>query len=301
MYGSSAHRVEDHVDVLRGGFDGGVAAHGALGLAFGRFAERALALTLRRLERIAGPPSRGDLAAALARAALADVYLAAACEDGVPGAWERFVGAFGPTIARLAVRRGASRAEAEEMAHDLPGEIFAPPPGGGARTRLGTFDGAGSLTGWLAVIVQRRLVDRRRAIARGPSTTDDAPSSDFADAASDDPAARAAGAETARAFALALAEAWNSITPREAVVVLLRYRDGLQQTEIARLLRIGEPRVSRTLSCAAEKIRAVVLRRVGSEPGGGDRDSGHAWAEIERALAEFMATLPRRADPSSES
>jgi len=301
MDGSSAHRVEDHVDVLRAGFDGGVAAHGALGLAFGRFSARALALTVRRLGRVHAARSREDVAAALARAALSDVYLAVACEDGVPGAWERFVAAYGPAIARLAARRGASRSEAEEVSHDLPGEIFTPPPGGDARTRLGTFDGAGSLLGWLAVIVQRRLVDRRRAIARGPSALDDAAPDDFTRAATDDPAARVAGAETGRAFALALSDAWRSITPREAVVVLLRYRDGLQQTQIARLLRIGEPRVSRTLSSAAEKIRSAVLRRVGSEPGGDDRDSRHASAEIERALAEFMATLPRSTDPSSKS
>jgi RNA polymerase sigma factor (sigma-70 family) len=296
MEGSPAHRVEDHAGVLRGGFDDGVAAHGDLRMPFERFASRALALTVRRLERVAPSPARADVTDALARAALADVYLAVACEDGVAGAWDRFVAAFAPSIAGMAIRRGASRAQAEEMSHELPGEIFTPPPGGGARTRLGTFDGAGSLTGWLAVIVQRRLTDRRRAADRDPAAMDDAAGDSVTGEPSDDPVVRAVGAETGREFAEALDEAWRCVTPREALVVLLRHRDGLPQTEIARLLGIGEPRVSRMLSSAAEKLRSVVVRRVGSDPA-----SGHEWAAIERAVADFMATLPRTADPSSES
>lgn len=302
MDGRPAHCAEDHFDLLRPAFDDGAAAHGALPFSFDVFSRRALALTVRRLERSMPSPSREEIADALSRAALADLYLAVACEDGVPGAWERFAERYERTIVALAVRRGASNADAEELASELPGELFTPPPDGGSRTRLGTFDGAGSLQGWLAVIVQRRLADRRRVAVRVvplPDGHDALPAREGA--GSGDPVGLAVGAEMGRRFDEALRDAWTALTPREALVILLRYRDGVPQNEIARMLGIGEPRVSRTLSGAAAKIRDGVVRRVGHEPGLGERDAEHTWAAIERSVAEFMATLPHPSDSSQKS
>jgi len=279
--------------LLLRGFEEGRVAHGPLALPFEVFARRAEDLAARRLRAAGADPSPEETAALLSRAALADLFLASACEEGVAGAWERFVGAFERMIVALAVRRGASKAEAGELAREIPGELFAPPAGGGSRTRLGTFDGAGSLAAWLGVIVQRRLADRRRSADR----TEPVPVADAPDPGSPDPADLAVDAETGRLLEEAFREAWADLTARETLVLLFRYRDGLPQTEIARVLGVGEPRVSRMLSVAAGKIRASVVRRIGRDPSAGDRDPDRAWAALERAVAGFLATPPPSPDP----
>ena len=273
-------------EALRRGYEEGRSVHGPLALSYEAFAARAMDLTRRRLERLGGPPAPAEVDEALARAALGDLFLAVACEEGTPGAWERFTAAFGRTLVALAIRRGASSAEAEDLAREIPGELFTPPPRGGCRTRLGTFDGAGSLTGWLAVIVQRRLADRRRAAAR----TAPGEGPERADRSLPDPADTAADAETALLLGEALREGWATLTDREALALLLRIRDGVPQVDIARILGVGEPRVSRMISGASEKLRACVVRRIG-------RDAPRDSPGLERAVAGFLATLPSLRDP----
>jgi RNA polymerase sigma factor (sigma-70 family) len=288
-----------HALVLRRGYAEGRAAHGPLALSFDAYARRAVDLAEKRLRRAGAAATREEVAEALSKAALADLYLAVACEEGAPGAWEAFTARFGPTLIAMAVRRGASRGEAEELAREIPGEIYAPPPGGGARTRLGTFDGSGSLAGWLAMIVHRRLVDRRRASAR------EAPSEAAIDGvaarpdADGDPAGAAGDAETARRFEEAFRAAWATLTPRESLAILLRFRDGLAQKEIARLLEVGEPRVSRILAGAADRIREAVGRIAGLRPEEEDLGSERLRAALRDVVAESLATGAPPSDPST--
>jgi RNA polymerase sigma-70 factor (ECF subfamily) len=291
--------------LLRGGHDAGRAAHPGIDLPHEAFARRATDLAQRRLRRIGPALAAAGYAAALAealsRAALADLFLAVACEEGVPGAWDAFAARYGPVVAALALRRGASRQEAEDLSREIPGDLFAPPPGGGARTRLGTYDGTGSLTAWLGVLVHRRLVDQRRAAALGPAPVDPERAEAVAAGSSGaDPAAAALDAETARRFGEALRDVWGSLSPRETLAVLLRYRDGLPQTDIARLLAVGEPRVSRILAGAAEKIRAAVQRRVGARPAVGSEDPDRLRAALQEALVKSMASLAAPSDPSTD-
>ena len=283
----------DQATALRRGFELGRAAHGALGLAPEEYSRRVLALVEGRLRRAGVPVAAEGMAEALSRSDLADLYLAVACEAGTAGAWERFSGAYGRVIVALAVRRGASAAEAEELAGEIPGELFTPPPRGGARTRLGTYDGSGSLSGWLAVIVQRRLADRWRAASREPPPPRPPPPEP-------DPHAAAGDRETLARFEEAFREAWADFAPQEALALLLRYRDGLPQTEIARVLGVGEPRVSRVLSGASARIRVAILRRLGSLPVEGERDPARVLAALEGAVARILATLPPRNDSDGD-
>ena len=273
--------------VLRRAYDAGAAEHGRFALPYETFARRVLALTERRLTRGGRSPAPGETAAALERAALADVYLAVACDERAPLAWERFVLRFEPLLVAMAVRRGASHSEAEQIARDLPGQLFTPPDDGSARTRLGTFDGSGSLSGWLAVIVARRIADARRAAARPHAPLDP----DTAAREADDPVAAAIGSESARRFADAVGSAWRRLTPRESLALLLLHRDGLSQSQIARAMAVGEPRVSRIVAVATEKLRAAVSRDVGAAG-----DDAATWVALRAAAAKSLASLPRSTD-----
>ncbi len=145
------------------------------------------------------------------------------------------------------------------------------------------------------MIVGRRLADRRRAADRPATGEEPAAPERLAP----DPAAAAVEAETGLRFEEAFRGAWSALTEREALVLLFKFRDGLPQTEIARVLGVGEPRVSRMISGASEKIRMAVLRRIGSGAGAEEPDAGPAWEALSRAVAGFLATLPRSSDPSA--
>lgn len=187
-----------------------------------------------------------------------DFYLAAACAEGVDGAWECFEHRYDRRLREFAVGRGLSQADAEELVHQLPGSLVQPPPRGGSLTRIGTYDGSCKLFTWLCSIVVRRIADRARA--RGGTHQVPAPVNDTLAAAEGSPAILCENRETARVLAETLAAAWRTLDAREATVLRLRYREGLPQTEIASRLGIGAPRVCRLKRGALAKLRAAIRR-----------------------------------------
>ena len=59
---------------------------------------------------------------------------------------------------RFLRRRGAAVDEAEAIADDTLSTLATPPPRGGARTRIGTYDGRGALKSWLSTVAWRQLI-----------------------------------------------------------------------------------------------------------------------------------------------
>jgi DNA-directed RNA polymerase specialized sigma24 family protein len=159
------------------------------------------------------------------------------------------------------VRRGRSPAEAEARAQDLLGDLASPPARGGARTLLGLYDAAGSLFGWLCVVLVRRVAADQRG--RQTGTLDVLPEDALADArrvasgpeagASD---ARAAGGEHVARFSAALPAAWADLSAQEKLALLWKHRDGLTQRQVGALLGLGEARVSRIVTAALARLAA---------------------------------------------
>ena len=89
------------------------------------------------------------------------------------------------------------------------------------------------------------------------------------------------------------------LTDRERFVLVLRYRDGLAQKSIADLLGVGEPRVSRSLAGAVDKLRAWGLGTLKAAPGKGIMDLTEV-VTLSHALSEFMGSLPPPSDPPSD-
>jgi RNA polymerase sigma factor (sigma-70 family) len=273
--------------VLRRAHEAGRLAHGDLALSFQDFTDYVQPRLGRRLERsgLAVAPLRvGTL---LGADAAADLFLAAACDAGVEGAWERLAELHDARLRGLLRHWGATAAEAEQLADELPGELATPPPRGGARTRIGTFDASGSLAAWLAVVARRRWADLARAETRGDPAR---PIGEHDPAPASPPLQKLVDDETAARLSQALAETWPKLTPREALALLYRYADGLPQTRIAALMGVGEPRVSRLLKKALSRLRAGLQHLM--EPLGND----HA---LRAAIERHMATFPRPRDPRS--
>jgi RNA polymerase sigma factor (sigma-70 family) len=276
---------------LAAAFERGRIAHPSCSLARAVFDEEVL---VRVRRRFAGAAHSGDreLAAAIDRLASADVYLALACEHGVPGAWERFDARHRPRLREQARRLGAASDLAEELAADVLAELCAPPAERGARTRLSRYDGSGSLEAWLALIVRHRLVDRVRVRrpAAGPGAGPERAFDCLPDPSAGSPDQAAIAGESAALFVECAREAFAHLTPKESLALQFRYADELAQKKIAGLLGVGEPRVTRLLQAAVERLREGLRRcwRFLVSEGGGTRP----LAELLRSvLAERRAPL----------
>ena len=182
--------------------------HPELAVPFEAFATHALERVRGRLERAGVEPAGARDFELLARLRAGDLYLALACDRDAPGALQALERRHFPRLRGLLLARGASSAEAAELLADLPAELCSPPPRGAARTRLGTYEGSGTLFGWLAVIALRRLSDRARRPAA--AALDGHPEvAAMALPPSADPA-RAAGAdESVQRVELALRGGWK--------------------------------------------------------------------------------------------
>ena len=251
----------DHEGVLRIAFRQGELAYPDIPLGFERFARRLVEIVHRRPEGAVADTGPGHFMRRLSRVVGTDIFLAIACEERIPGAWETFHRTHAEQVRRAASRYRSLSTDSEEIAEGLVGELFSPPADGVTRTRLGSYDGSGPLGAWLLAVLRNRLIDarrsqegearrrlvagRRRRVDRGSVRTEEPPHS--------------MAAEEARGrFESALGRAWESLTPLQQFALTLKYRDGRRQTEIAELLGVGEPRVSRLVSRGVDRLRQAI-------------------------------------------
>ena len=180
----------------------------------------------------------------------ADLCLALAWEAGCEGAWGKYAQFFQGSVRAAARSQGASEGEAQELADGLPGALLA---GGSALAR---YQGRGSLGGWLAVIVRRRVIDATRV-----QRPVDLPDEVEQPGTHGDPTHGAALDESTRRLRQAMAPLAQELTDRETTVLLLKYQAGMPQRQIARALGISDSRVTRLLQHAfgklGERLRAA--------------------------------------------
>jgi RNA polymerase sigma factor (sigma-70 family) len=271
---------------LRAAHEAGRRAHPDLRLPFEAFAAGAA--------RRPGAPT--EVAEALGRAAQGDLFLAIGCEVGAPGAWERFCGTYRERLEALLLARGAGRADAEALAADLLADLALPPPRPGPRTLLGTYDGSGSLFAWLAVILARRRarIAARRPVSLSPGVLADSAATRARPRTGGpaDPLDAVLQGETEREVGAAFERAWTGLSDRERLLLVLRHRHGAKQNDIAALLGIGAPRVSRVLDRAVGKLRRALRRLAPAAPASGAGPT--LWETLRDAVARHLA----RNDPA---
>jgi len=253
--------LERYELLLRRAFDDGRREWGELSLSFEDFAAEHLSRVRQRLESIDEPTDPSTLHKTLARSCGVDFYLALACEQGCSSAWRAFEARLAPRLEGLARKRGADLGTAREIVEDLPSDLLATTSSLGGAPRISQYNATGSLFAWLAVFVARRIADRAR-VRRVESLDELHPlrwSSGTPDASTqssdDDPAQRAIVLEAVAALRRMIGAAWSTLDDRHQLALVLKYRDGVAQKEIARVLRVGEPRVSRILGTAQGRLR----------------------------------------------
>ncbi|HEU4393920.1 MAG TPA: hypothetical protein VFS92_00020, partial [Planctomycetota bacterium] len=153
----------EHEGVLRIAYRQGELAYPDLPLTFERFALRLVEIVHRRPLGAVADTGPGHFMRRLSRVVGTDIFLAIACEERIPGAWETFHRTHAEQVRRAASRYRSLSTDSEEIAEGLVGELFSPPADGASRTRLGSYDGSGPLGAWLLAVLRNRLVDARRS------------------------------------------------------------------------------------------------------------------------------------------
>lgn len=190
----------------------------------------------------------------------ADLFLACCIEQGVDGAWESLLAVHGTPLQSILRSRGTDATTAAEVIDGLPGALMLLGSDPGS-TALAGYDGRGSLRSWLAIVALRSISNQRRRSDVEERSVRERP----AEADVPSPIDTLKGIEAAATLASSLRQAWRELPARSRLAVALRYVDGASGADVARILGIGQPRVSRIVDAAVKSLRAA-LETASSEP-----------------------------------
>jgi RNA polymerase sigma-70 factor, ECF subfamily len=211
-----------------------------------------------------------DLAAAVVRLHVEDLFLAWWASTGDSAGIAAFEAAFAEDVALL-VRR-FHKLPAEDLRQRLRIKLFVGGPT--AAPSIHGYSGAGSLQGWLRVTAARSFVDasRRDLRLRYDADLDDLDELDELGIAAlaGTPHDRRAEAELTAAIKRAFAGAIAGLAPRERTFLRHATCDGLTLDQIAATYQVHRATVARTLKAARERMlaetRAGVIAELGIDP-----------------------------------
>jgi len=229
-------------------------AHASVSLDLTSFEREVLARIHLRLQRSAIAPQVIEVLRVCEVTCFDDLFLAIACELETPRAWARLVEVYARRVDGLARSIGHD-VRGGSVGRDLLADLASPPGSGRTRTRIGTYDGSGSLFAWLAVILRRGGATRARRKTPTPDSVE--PSAlDARRAASDsDTFAALVDAEEGERIVHALQAAWSTLSPREQLALHFKFGEALRLKEIGLLLGLSESGTSRLVTGALEQMR----------------------------------------------
>ena len=207
-----------------------------------------------------------------------DLYLATACAQHSLGAsnsgtgdhtidtsiaWKTLEKTYKGFICDLVHFFYSTSFAAQDLADSILAELFLPDRSGASR--ISSYDGRSSLSTWLRVVVCNRAINARRCSSTVKST-------EIQSEIPDEPALQSIEMTLrARRYSEVLGDALElacrRLTPRERLVLLWRYEDGLQLGQIARLLDIHQSNVTRQLERMQGKLRDEVVAILSNKHG----------------------------------
>ena len=193
----------------------------------------------------------------------AELYLAAACAAGAPGAAEAFEATQGPQLDRALRRLDLSATRHSELRQQMLGLLLV-----GERGRppqISKYSGRGSLGGWLRVTVTRGA---RKQLGRKERMI---PASDqllerMADQVDDDPEMQYIKGRYRGEFKAAFVEAVGTLSARERTVLRCHLVDRLSIEDIGSMYNVHRATAARWISgaraAAVEQTRQAMMRRL---------------------------------------
>jgi RNA polymerase sigma-70 factor (ECF subfamily) len=168
--------------------------------------------------------------------------------DALGGLYTRYGGAVMALLGRML----GSRAEAEELFHDVFVELWR---------RAAQYDASrGTVVTWVLTVTRSRAIDALRSRARRP--TGEEPAAERTAPEAERPDRQAAR----RAEAIAVSAALGGLAAEQRQVLELAYFDGLSQSEIAATLGIPLGTVKSRTIAAMRTLRTALAVHRGGEP-----------------------------------
>jgi RNA polymerase sigma-70 factor len=181
-----------------------------------------------------------------------DLYLAFACAQHSPQAWDRFTSSYRRYIYKLAAFVSPVKSLAYELAENILVDLFLPDRSG--RSRIASYDGRSSLATWLRVIICHRAINEQERKFNNMAQLDDQCEK------ADEEAVRSIemALRSSRYRSLirdSLKQACGELTDRERLLLLLRYEKGLHLGQIGCLFGLHQATITRHLGRVQAKIR----------------------------------------------
>lgn len=271
--------------LIRERYEKSVATHGDVGLDRAIFEAHIQRVVERHIGRDAPARAVTEFVEALHTD---DLGLTIACCRNSEAAWSRFEALYKRYLADT-FRFTLGRAhDAMEFAENLLIDLYLPDRSG--QSRIASYDGRSSLATWLRVIATNRIINERQRKGAAVLPLDGCPEPG-------DPAAlrRLDEAVANRRYAPSIRRcvelALRKLTAHERLILQLRYDNGLPLGHIARLCSVHQSTITRQLDRAVARLRAEVIRRLGSECGLDDAAVDECMALAEQAFSTSPSIL----------
>ncbi len=198
---------------------------------------------------------------------LNEIVLARACAQGHEEAWSYFLVQYRQPVLRAALAIARNETLAADLAENLYAELYGLNlRDGQRRSPLASYQGRGSLIGWLRTILAQRHIDHHRRTGREQSL--DGESSRGEAFSLDPPAPEPASTLEASAFAQlssAIQSTLDQCDAEDRFLLVSYYLDQRTLLEISKMLHVHEATISRRLHRTTERLHKELLRHLQSQ------------------------------------
>lgn len=194
-----------------------------------------------------------------------ELYLTTACAQGDNSAWDIFHSRYHRLIQKAAQHCAENATQGHEISDSLLTELFLPSGHGSSReNKIGQYRGAGSLEGWIRVVVTRLAIDQIRKQQKQVSVEDfdNPPSSMVNRELQAFPHEDLDRQNAVRWVSASLQSAFTKLTAQEKLILQLYYSRHATLKEIGKLLNAHESTASRTLERIHKQLRKAVERHL---------------------------------------
>jgi len=187
---------------------------------------------------------------------LKELVLARACARGNPSAWEYFVAQYRQKLHAAAVSIAHDEVRGRELADSLYAELYGTRVLDGVNrvSKLNSFQGRGSLEGWLKTLLAQEYVNRfrrqRKLVAFNDALEIPCHPEELADASQQS------------ALACAIDAALTDLREEDRFLLSAYYLDERTLAEVGRMLGMHESTVSRRIEKMTARLRKEILRRL---------------------------------------
>jgi RNA polymerase sigma-70 factor (ECF subfamily) len=184
-----------------------------------------------------------------------ELVLARACAAGNEHAWETFMLRYREKLYEIGLHITREDSAARDLSDSIYAELYGTTPKDGRRvSKLASYNGRGSLEGWLRTVMAQEHVNRYRRQRRMVSLDEETEEGQqFASPVQEPVTAVDPRLESATDEALA------SLPPDERFILAAYYLDDRTLAEIARMLSVHESTISRKLDKLAKSLRKQIL------------------------------------------